>query len=345
MPETLPDAYIVSMQVDKLNFFLDSNKLHAKCISMSQIGQVDRFTLQTDHLFRFNKLKALSQELMLNLHSQSLPTFSLQDGELCLDTVQRKAEIPSLIASCANLNEIRTDEQIPLYLGMSETLRPVLIDMVKNPHLLIGGSTGSGKSSLLHNIIFNLFMHSDCNIFIADTKGVEFANYQKLSDRFNIVENIGGFLNVLRYLVHIMERRYALLKKNSALKFKPLVLMIDEFADLVMQDDENKTGYNLLCRLVQKCRAAGIYCILATQRPSVDIITGTIKANFPARIALGTASGIDSRIVINKQGAENLSIGQAIISNYKYDLDTFNVFYNSVDDLLGYYYESLETSL
>jgi DNA segregation ATPase FtsK/SpoIIIE, S-DNA-T family len=328
-------------KIEIFNSFLTANKLHGKCIGVVKRGCMNIFDVQIENDFRLSKFSALSKELMLSLKSFSVPStkFKLDSGLLQVETIVEKAPNSNLVEELSTTQYSKFE--LPVTLGTSLHANKIAIDIAKNPHMLIGGSTGSGKSTLLHTIISNLLLSTKSNIHIVDTKAIEFSRYSDITPRVQITDRFSEFRNLLLYLIDVMENRYCLLKCYPEINiidnnlFKPLVLLIDEFADLTMQDSNNEC-YILLCRLIQKCRAAGIYCILATQRPSVDIITGVIKANFPARIACKVASKVDSRIILDQNGAESLTnIGEAIITNYKYNLEKFQVSYSPIPDIIN----------
>jgi len=206
----------------------------------------------------------------------------------------------------------------------------------KNPHLIVAGSTGSGKSTLLHNIIsgaiyLNLCNARSINIHLIDPKRVEFSFYNTISN-VNIVNNYSDTIVLFRQLVKSMEETYKQLEQigmksveNCYHLFRQNLIVIDEMADLSMQD-EDKTLHNLIVTIAQKGRAAGFYIVLATQRPSVDVLPGIIKANFPARIACKTATKTDSKVVLDKHGAESLmGRGDAIINSMDHDFVRFQV--------------------
>jgi len=334
--------------IDTLNQFLEANKLPAKCIDSTKQGCINVFDLELEKNFRLGKLTALSQELMLTLKSFSVPMFkfNLDKGLLQIETLADKMPSVSLIN---NLNSIiPSQNELNVLLGSSFKNEHISIDLSKNPHMLIGGSTGSGKSVLLHNIVSNLLLASNADLYVVDTKAVEFSFYSTLSHRVKIFTTYEEYKNLLQYLLHIMELRYQFMQYNPIINvfndsFKPIVLVIDEFADLIMQD-QHKECYILLCRLIQKCRASGIYCILATQRPSADIVGGIIKANISARIACKVSSKINSRIILDQGGAENLmNVGEAIINNYKYNLEKFKISFSPIQELKNYLYEKMAT--
>jgi S-DNA-T family DNA segregation ATPase FtsK/SpoIIIE len=229
---------------------------------------------------------------------------------------------------------------LPFLLGESEDGNPFWVDMSKNPHLLIAGATNSGKSVCLHNLIFNALQTKNLQLFLADPKQVEFQKYQDLSGVISVTDNFQDTKNMLVYLVDQMEKRFAFfasygvndlwqIKEN----FRPPVFMVilDEIGDLFLQD-EGKEMEKILLRLLQKGRAAGIYIVAATQRPSVNIVSGTLKASFPARLSFRVASKIDSQVILGESGAENLQgLGDALFQNAMVSLTRLQVAYADVN--------------
>jgi S-DNA-T family DNA segregation ATPase FtsK/SpoIIIE len=188
------------------------------------------------------------------------------------------------------------------------------------PHLLVGGTTGSGKSVFLNNVITGLMAASTkkpVNIILIDPKRVEFTPYQEIPQLAHpILTEVVDAVAILEEAEKLMDQRYNRITKLSVRniteyneqeeeKMPFLFVIIDEFSDLVMQDESGNVKKSII-RLAQKSRAVGIHVIIATQRPSSDVIDGLIKANFPARIAFKTSSKVDSRIILDENGAEVL---------------------------------------
>jgi S-DNA-T family DNA segregation ATPase FtsK/SpoIIIE len=209
-------------------------------------------------------------------------------------------------------------------LGRDVSGHPLMADLARMPHVLIAGATGSGKSVCITSIAACLAMNNtpeDLRMVMIDSKMVELIRFNGLPHLYGKVEtNIERILGVLRWVVVEMEHRYRLLesahardldsynrkltRKADAKPLPRIVVLIDELADLMMSAPD-QTEHNLV-RLAQMARATGIHLVVATQRPSTDVVTGLIKANFPARLAFAVASGIDSRVILDYTGAESL---------------------------------------
>jgi len=213
---------------------------------------------------------------------------------------------------------------LAMALGRDVSGQPVVADLARMPHLLIAGATGSGKSVCITAISACLAMNNppeDLRMVMIDSKMVELLRFNGLPHLYGKVEtNIERIMGVLRWVVVEMEHRYRLLeaahardletynrrlsRKKEGMPLPRIVVLIDELADLMMSAPD-QTEHNLV-RLAQMARATGIHLIVATQRPSTDVVTGLIKANFPARLAFAVASGVDSRVILDYTGAESL---------------------------------------
>ena len=241
----------------------------------------------------------------------------------------------------------KSNMELPLALGKTISDQPYVVDLTKMPHLLMAGATGQGKSVGLNAIIVSILYRkhpSQVKLVLVDPKRVELSLFNKIERHFlaklpdaeeAIITDTKKVINTLNSLCIEMEQRLELLKDagvrnikeynekfvarrlnpQSGHKFLPyIVVVIDEFADLIMT--AGKEVETPLQRLAQVARATGIHLIIATQRPSVNIITGTIKANFPARIAFKVTSKIDSRTILDTGGADQLiGKGDMLISN------------------------------
>lgn len=207
--------------------------------------------------------------------------------------------------------------KLPICLGADVAGAPVWTDLNKLPHLLVAGTTGSGKSVGLNTFILSLIKYkkpSEVKFVLIDPKRIEFSVYNNQKYMFcPVVTDNTQATATLEYLVQEMERRYSLFEQSFSKNLEAynhdnqplpyLVCVIDEFADLMAADKKVEKAVQMLA---QKARACGIHLILATQRPSVDVVTGVLKANFPARLAYKTASSADSRTILDMAGAEKL---------------------------------------
>lgn len=296
------------MSQDLLNNFFLEAKINALCVKTEHAKHFSFYFIKIKNGSKISKIKSFLEEISIILNSVSLPLITLlpNDGLIRLDVMNKIPESVSLNSIWAKDNSV-----MPFTLGESYFGNTFTVDFSKNPHLLIAGSTGSGKSILLHNLIFNS-VKNDCDIYLIDTKQVEFSAYKKIS---KIALSYDSAVLMIKSLIEIMDQRYYSLSKFPFLSFKKIVLIIDEMSDLIL-NDEKKILQNLLIKLSSKCRAASIYCIAATQRPSTDVITGALKAQFPARLALKTASKFDSQVIFDECGAEKLiGNGDALFKN------------------------------
>ena len=214
-------------------------------------------------------------------------------------------------------NFLKATDGLMLMLGQDLNGKAVYTDLAKAPHILIAGTTGSGKSETIHSIIASLLMryaygHNAPGIAIIDIKGTEYNKYQNAYP-VTIVKDADGAMEVLETLVNIMQNRYKILAdahcddiqeyREKGNKMQSLVCIIDELADLMLQ---NRKVEDYIVRIAQKARACGIHLVIGTQSPRADVVTGLIKANMPFRIALNTTNALESRIVLDENGAEKL---------------------------------------
>ncbi len=273
---------------------------------------------------KVDRITSLSNDLSLALAAPSIRIEAPVPGKSIVGI-----EVPNSIIGVVSLRsvvessifqkmEARTKLAVPL--GKGAGGESVVGDLAKMPHLLIAGATGSGKTVCIHSIICGLLLHNtpgDLRFIMIDPKRVELTSYSSLPHLATpvIVETNRALLS-LRWLGQEMDKRYQALaaarsrnieaynKAHTREKLPYLVLVIDELADLMMTSGEEVE--HTLCRLAQLARAVGIHLVVATQRPSVDVVTGLIKANFPTRISFAVTSQVDSRTILDSGGAEKL---------------------------------------
>ena len=277
---------------------------------------------------RVAQIASLEKDLTLALSAERLRIEAPVPGKNYVGI-----EVPNSRTSNVRLRPILETEQfhkvaapLAIALGRDVSGQPLVADLARMPHLLIAGATGSGKSVCITSIAACLAMNNspeDLRLVMIDSKMVELLRYNGLPHLFGKVEtDIQRILGVLRWVVLEMEHRYRLLeaahcrdlsaynrklarrKDGASAPLPRIVVMIDELADLMMSAPD-QTEHNLV-RLAQMARATGIHLVVATQRPSTDVVTGLIKANFPARLAFAVASSVDSRVILDVTGAESL---------------------------------------
>lgn len=210
------------------------------------------------------------------------------------------------------------DKKLPVGLGKDIAGRDVVVDISRMPHVLVAGTTGSGKSVAINTFIASLLRWktpAECKFIMIDPKMLEMSAYKDIPHLLvPVITDSYLAVDALRWAVFEMDRRYEEMSKanvrniegynNGSRRFPYIVIFIDEVADLMLVAGKDVEVH--VQRIAQKARAAGIHLVMATQRPSVDVITGTIKANFPTRIAFKVTTKIDSRTILNDQGAEKL---------------------------------------
>lgn len=294
-------------------------------VEMSEVNvgpTVTQYTLKPAAGIKLSRISNLSNDLSLALAAHPIRIEAPIPGRSLVGI-----EVPNRKTSVVRLREIIESDafqsvhsNLRMPLGRDVAGNPVASDLVKMPHLLIAGATGMGKSVFLNSILIGLLYQNspnDLRLILVDPKRVEFTAYNDIPHLLApVIVDPHKTINSLRWLVSEMERRYKIFadhkvrfisafnKANPDSKMPHIVLIIDEMADLMAVSAREVEAY--VCRLAQMSRAVGIHLILATQRPSVDVITGLIKANFPSRLAFAVTSGTDSRTIIDTVGAEKL---------------------------------------
>ena len=303
---------------------LQSFNITAKVVNISMGPTVTRYELKPAPGIRVNKIAALADDLALALAAARVRIEAPIPGKSAVGIeVPNKETATVLLRDIIESPEFQNAKSTTtMALGKDITGRIVVADLAKMPHMLIAGSTGSGKSVCINGIIISMIYKSspqDVQLILIDPKVVELSVFGTLPHlRVPVVTEPKKAASALRWAVNEMDARYRkfsevgardLARYNGVIddpkkRMPKLVIIIDELADLMMVAPEDVE--DSICRIAQLGRAAGIHLIVATQRPSADIITGLIKANIPSRVAFAVSSSIDSRIILDATGAEKL---------------------------------------
>lgn len=321
----------------QFNQILSSFSIKAKCLQANQVDNYVFYDCKLQPSARVKDLQKYGDEISLALKMPCKPSVKvLHERGVVRVEFALPREKPLMLLDLFSNDNVPVGDLICL-LGQKVEGDSVWMDLLQNPHMIIAGTTGSGKSTLLHTIIANVFNYNDATLLLMDPKRIEFAQYEKMKDT-QVYYTYDQSLEVLSNLIEIMEDRYDKIRQGwNPRDLKPILLIVDEFADLIMQD-KGDMFYERLCRLAQKCRAARISIILSTQRPSVNIINGAIKANFPARIACKVASHVDSKVILDCTGAEDLlGKGDAFLRDNFRHMERFQVAYTDATEVCKYF--------
>lgn len=282
---------------------------------------ITRYEIQPSPGVKVSKIVNLTDDLALSLAAKSIRMEAPIPGKSAIGI-----EVPNEESQMVGLREVLESDEFknfesPLAMALGKDIggKPVIADIAKMPHLLIAGSTGSGKSVCVNALINSILYKAnpdEVKFLLIDPKVVELASYNGIPHLLiPVVTDPKKAANALSWAVVEMNRRYKLFAENQVKditsynekceeKLPKIVIIIDELADLMMACANDVEDY--ICRLAQMARAAGMHLIIATQRPSVDVITGVIKANIPSRIAFAVSSQTDSRTILDLGGAEKL---------------------------------------
>lgn len=287
--------------------------------------KVTQYTLKPPSGVKLSRISALETNIALNLAAQALRIEAPIPGQRAvgIEVPNRKAADVRLYGILSSKQWTGAGEPLSFAVGKDIAGDAVVGELNKMPHLLIAGQTGSGKSVMINTLLSSLLYRnspSDMRLILVDPKQVEMTPYADIPHLLTpIITEPEKTISALKWAVNEMERRYTLLAEERVRDIKSynakkpeeimpyIVIVIDELADLMMIAARDVEA--LIVRLAQKARAVGVHLVLATQRPSVDVITGLIKANVPARIAFTVASQVDSRTILDQVGAEKL-LGQ-----------------------------------
>lgn len=311
----------------KLIDTLHTYGVNATLISTSRGPAVTRYEIQPDEGVRVSRIEGLSNDIRMRLAATSVRVETNIPGKAAIGI-----EIPNETPSIVKLRDLIDNDyyrnhpsKLLVCLGVDVGGKPIYFDIPDMPHLLIAGATGTGKSVCINSVIISLLYRAkpdEVKFIFIDPKKIELSCYNGIPHMLiPVVNEPRTAAGALNWAVTEMERRYTLMEQlgnarkleeyNAMIEGDPereklpnIVIIIDELADLMITAKD--AVEDSICRLAQKARAAGIYLILGTQRPSADVITGLIKANIPSRIAFTVSQSIDSRIILDENGAESL---------------------------------------
>ncbi len=289
-------------------------------VTLEYVKKIDSFAVTRYYYIiknnaRINKINNLLNELQLYINSEKIKLdFEALSGTIIFECSKSKRDI-------LYFEELKNDkiEGLTASIGKNLNNEEIQLNLLETPHLLVAGSTGSGKSCILNNIITSLVRKYDKNYFrtiLIDVKQVEFSQYRNIKQLATpVITDTEKAIDILNKMCSIMSNRYNILSQNNCRnieeyntktddKLTYYLIVVDELADLFIQAPDIEI---ILCRLAQLGRAAGIHLILATQRPDRETITGRLKVNIPSRLALTVSSIYDSRIILDQTGAEKLT--------------------------------------
>ena len=339
-------------QLDKVSRLVEAKLIEfgikAEVVDVFPGPVITRFELNLAPGVKVSKITNLSKDLARSLSAKSVRVVEVIEGKsvIGIELPNKHRETVFFSEVICNEKFAQSKSNLAMAIGSDISGEPVIADLAKMPHLLVAGTTGSGKSVAVNTMIVSILYKSspeDVRMIMIDPKQVELSVYDGIPHLLSeVVTDMKEAANALRWCVGEMERRYQLMSKLGVRNLKgynekvlkaiadgepmidplwqpsdaftqtpptleklpAIVIIVDEFADMMMI--VGKKVEELIARIAQKARAAGIHLILATQRPSADVITGLIKANIPTRMALRVQSRIESRIILDQQGAEQL---------------------------------------
>lgn len=323
----LVDEVWMEEQGERLIEALSHFQIQASILSIVQGPAVTQFEVTVAQGVKVSKIRNLADDLKLALAAKDIRIQAPIPGKSSIGI-----EIPNRKSRAVRISEViesrvflESESPMEAALGLDLTGKPVTLDLRKMPHGLIAGATGSGKSVCINSLLVSLLYKSsprDLKLLLIDPKMVELAPYNHIPHLVSpVITDVKAATASLKWAVEEMERRYQLFahtgvrdlnRYNKMVKEKGdhaqhlpyIMIVIDELADLMMMSPSDVE--DAICRIAQKARACGIHLVIATQRPSVDVITGLIKSNIPTRIAFSVSSQVDSRTILDTQGAERL---------------------------------------
>ena len=305
-----------------LNQIFCDFKINAEIESYKIGSRITTYETKLNGTTRINKVISLLDDIALRLGKGKINITPPTMGKNTIGIQVENETIKTVfLNNILNSGQFNNDSNYKFVLGEDSEGNNIIVDVKDLPNLLIAGSTNSGKSVCLNAIITSLISNSsptDLQMFLIDPKQVEFNIYNELPHLVvPVITDVNKVPKILQCVIREMNRRYTWMSNARVRnidefnevqpnKLPKIVIIIDEFADMMMSNSSRSVTEDIICRLAQMGRAAGVYLIIATQRPTVNIITGKIKANMPSRIAFALTSKIDSRTILDRNGAETL---------------------------------------
>lgn len=351
--------YNIEESKERISKVLDSFKIGHSDFTVTPGPTVTLFEFYPQIGVRMSKVANLKNEFASALRTTGVRVIApTPTGTIGIEVPCTERENVSMMEMLYSDEYMNTQMELPLCIGRKVDNSIFMVDLAKMPHLLVAGATGMGKSVGLNVIITSLLRKKspdELKLVLIDPKQVELSVYDAIEKPY--LAHLSGYSPVctepndakrtLEAVIRLMEERYTKLKcagvrniqeYNSSVCgcTKPLpyyVVIIDEYGDLIMQGDRDME--KAICRIAQKARAVGIHMIISTQRPDTKIVTGSIKANFPTRIAFRTTTGTDSRVILDRLGAERLTGKGDMLYFAGADTERVQCAYVSTDDVLA----------
>lgn len=317
----------LQMQQEMLDETLENFNVHASVVNRTQGPAVTRFEVQPEKGVKVSKITNLTDDIKLNLAAKDIRIEAPIPGKSTVGIeIPNQTSRPVMLSELMNTEAFQSSKSpLTAALGLDISGTPIITDLQKMPHSLIAGATGSGKSVCINSLLVSLLYKAtpdQLKLLLIDPKMVELAPYNRIPHLVSpVITDAKAATVALKWAVEEMERRYQLFSHtgvrnmekyneyashpdHTGEKLPYILIVIDELADLMMvaPNDVEES----ISRIAQKARACGIHMIVATQRPSVDVITGLIKANIPTRVSFSVSSQIDSRTILDASGAEKL---------------------------------------
>lgn len=309
--------------VERLSETLKTFGIEFDSIEYVKLPTLVQYRIKLSGKMKYSQVRNLQKEIQGSLHAPRVRILTpIPFTDLVgIETPRENKEIVKFVDT---FDKFDLNGSLDTALGISNFNKMVTLNIKKMPHLLVAGTTGSGKSVCLNTMIVSLILRNtkeNLRLVLIDPKRAEFSPYEGLPLlRGNVIYDAEETLQAIDGLVSEMEVRYKLFADNGVSDIESynkkckripyIVVFVEEFADLILMSKGKRSGKGTfqegICRLAQKSRACGIHLVLATQRPSVDVVSGLIKSNFPSRIAFNVSSQVDSRTIIDKVGAESL---------------------------------------